>query len=1153
MNLQKKYNQEEFIGFLKSFVPNYTKDIRPIDISGLKATKNAYYLGECLELELAIFELTHITSREARVALASDGFKIMKHSESYRALVVYQAAKGDDWRLSLMTATPDINQKGKIVQTFSNPRRLSFFLGPDAKTYTPEKYLIKLGRVKDVEDLKTRFSVEVVNRDFYNSISGLFTKLAGGKRTIGKDKFEGEGSLQLPSTSDHRKKQEFATRLLGRIIFCWFLKKKKSSQGKSLILDSLLSSQSLLKVSNYYHDVLEPLFFQQLNTPKKQRRDEYKDSSVPFLNGGLFQPHNDDFYDITDFHGFSKYHNTLRVPNTWFKELFKVLETYNFTIDESTSVDIDLSIDPEMLGKIFENLLAEVNPETGETARKATGSYYTPRSIVEYMVDESLKHYLAGKTGIDLDRLAAILSYDKDLPKLSQQENNLLIESVYDLKIIDPACGSGAFPMGILQKVVLILQKVDPDCRMWLDKQISRIEDTYLHKILEEKLKNENLDYIRKLGIVQNTVYGVDIQPIAVEIVRLRFFLSLVVDEDVDDNKKNRGLQPLPNLEFKFICANSLIELDDPFQNGFLKDKFFDAFEILSKNYFAASDPQKKQDLKRGLEILIKQKLDDSVSKWSSLTKTYITDARFKKQLKQKHAKQISSLSYEAALWESYLNIFNDEPVAFFNTKYFFPEVKDGFDIAIANPPYIGESGHKEIFRNLRKNPWVKKYYRGKMDIFYFFFHRSLDLLKDKGILSFISTNYYVTAAGAVKLRKDFHDRASILHLINFNELKIFPSALGQHNMITILKKGKYDIEAKNCITNQVGIANHGVLYSIVNFQDELSDYFDVKQNDLYDTDRFYIRIRGALIQGDNKIGKILCKMQSSGISLGVICNINQGIVSGCDYVSGRNISKLGNVGNVKKGDGIFVLDLKNKRDRRCIESFSEKEKQLLRPFFKNSDIKRYWCKTDPEKLLIYYENKLDSNAYPNLYAHLCKFQNILKERLETYQEKYHWTALHRARKELIFVKPKIVVPYRSKINCFAYSEDEWFCRSDSYVITEKDKTYKVKYILALLSSKLYYLWLYFKGKRKGDVLELFQIPLSEISIKQAASKEQDLFIENVNKILSFTQTTDYLQNQSKQQKVQECQKQIDKMVYELYGLTNEEMKIVDNFNRKGD
>ena len=216
-----------------------------------------------------------------------------------------------------------------------------------------------------------------------------------------------------------------------------------------------------------------------------------------------------------------------------------------------------------MLGRIFENLLAEINPETGENAKKSTGSFYTPRDIVDYMVDSSILEHLKAKTGIDEAKLRALISYgkeDDELATFSMPEKKALINALYTVTVLDPACGSGAFPIGMLQKIVYILQEIDPDVTLWFNKATESL--SYLmKKDYEQKRDIGAHDYIRKLTVIQNSIFGVDIQPIAVEIARLRCFLSLVIEEKVYDDKPNRGIKTLPNLDFKFIIANTLISL----------------------------------------------------------------------------------------------------------------------------------------------------------------------------------------------------------------------------------------------------------------------------------------------------------------------------------------------------------------------------------------------------------------------------------------------------------------------------------------------------------------------------------------------------------------------------------------------------------------
>ncbi|MCP4150950.1 MAG: hypothetical protein GY757_24600, partial [bacterium] len=484
-----------------------------------KYIESVIHLGECPYLELNVYEIQHSSETDLRVSLTKDTFRLMREFTDFNALVVFTSPNSMNYRLSYVNM--GVKAVGtKVSYKHSNPRRYSYYLGPDAKVKTPARFLVERGRVADSDDLQARFSVEVVNREFYSEIATLFTELVGGKRGEGAKAKVFDCILRLPSVSNYEKLQEFAVRMIGRIVFCWFLKKKTTDGNKPLIPEKILSWDAVKRNGSYYHSVLEKLFFQVLSTQQDQRREEFKSGpfkSIPFLNGGLFEPHKDDIYELNESSGTSMFENTLQVPNMWLDKLFELLERYNFTIDGNTSIDVELSVDPEMLGRIYENLLAEINPVTGETARKSTGSYYTPRPIVEYMVDESLKQYLLTKTGIPEDKLRRLLSFSEDEETMTGEEIRELINALDAVKIIDPACGSGAYPMGILQKMVLVLQKVDPKSESRRNKQLERIPDLYLRNIAEKQLKNEDVNYIRKLGIIENSIYGIDCQQIAVE------------------------------------------------------------------------------------------------------------------------------------------------------------------------------------------------------------------------------------------------------------------------------------------------------------------------------------------------------------------------------------------------------------------------------------------------------------------------------------------------------------------------------------------------------------------------------------------------------------------------------------------------------------
>ena len=370
MQLNNTYNRDDFLQFLEeSFLTDFKKDVRPASTQGLSSIQKAYSLGRSERLDLQVFEFSFEGSPHKRVTLTKDAFQVMRSYAIFQALAIFRSPGSDDWRLSLMTATPERTEKGKVALLYSNPKRLSFFLGPNAKINTPTKFLLKRGSISDFDDLKSRFSIEVVNKEFYKEISERFTQLVGGSVNKGKLREDYKALLKLPDIQEiSQTSLEFAVRLIGRIIFCWFLREKKSGQGKSLMPNDLLSLGAVTKTPDYYHSILEPIFFEVLNKPVKSRIDGYDKepfSSIPYLNGGLFSPHDDDFFSYNEGRQTTN-HDMVVIPDEWIRRFFDVLETYNFTIDENTSFDEELSIDPEMLGRIFENLLAEINPETGE-------------------------------------------------------------------------------------------------------------------------------------------------------------------------------------------------------------------------------------------------------------------------------------------------------------------------------------------------------------------------------------------------------------------------------------------------------------------------------------------------------------------------------------------------------------------------------------------------------------------------------------------------------------------------------------------------------------------------------------------------------------------------------------------------------------------
>lgn len=744
MNLREGYARAEFLAFLTGFLPDFRPDQRAIIVpTAAKTIKSGQYLGRSAILDLDIFEFEHTGGQDKRISLTTDGFRIMKESAAFQALAVFKSTDTEQWRLSLMTSTPEIAETGKITNRLSNPKRYSFLLGPGAKINTPARFLLEKGKVTTFDELKDRFSIEVVNKDFYRQIATFFNRLTGGDVKLGSKKEHFDPELVLPNgAADKTVAQEFSVRLIGRLIFSWFLKQKKSDAGIPLLPEEFLSSKAIVENPGYYHMVLEKMFFEAMNKPVVSRRRDLPEvfDQIPFLNGGLFDPHVDDYYTDGQFNG------ALQIPDKWFKDLFEVLETYNFTIDENTVLDVDLSIDPEMLGRIFENLLAEINPDTGESARKSTGSYYTPRQIVEYMVDQSLIQYLITKTGIEekkIEALATVDELDDESYPLADDEKYRIVDALNEVKIIDPACGSGAFPIGILQKIVFMLSRVDPQGQLWFDKKIDSL-DPLLRDDYRKKFENENYDYIRKTGIIRDSIYGVDLQPIAVEVSKLRCFLTLIVDEDIDDAADNRGIKPLPNLEFKFVAANSLIHLPGVNNTNSRQQALFeeeDGIEALKKvrdRYFVGTGINKERI-----------KLE-----FYRIQKTMLQNQR------NKHFH--GDLTQKLTDWDP----FADQESDWFDPEWMFG-ISDGFDIVIANPPWV--FSRKGNFNNDDKTYYAENYIgaKGKINLFSLFLNKGLLLTKRDDIVTMIIPNTFLRGSVYEELRKYLVNNTRILKIVD--------------------------------------------------------------------------------------------------------------------------------------------------------------------------------------------------------------------------------------------------------------------------------------------------------------------------------------------------------------------------------------------------
>ena len=578
------------------------------------------------------------------------------------------------------------------------------------------------------------FALKEVNKRFFTDIAeyfeGLYHHLVKG------DKTEQDAKL-------------FACRLIGRLMFCWFLRKKEFINQDLGYFDAKSYGKDS---STYYQEKLKQLFFSTLNTPISERTSQ--DHLTPYLNGGLFEARSTDFFD-----------EVVDLPEAWFVNLYQTLDQYNFTTDESTPDYEQVAIDPEMLGRIFENLLATLDSDTGDSARKATGAFYTPREIVNYMCKESLRQTLYQtledrfgdkssnyQKGVDelLELSDSKFWVDKkstssvDLWGVqSDQVISLIREKLKSLKILDPACGSGAFPMGMLQVLLRTYER--------LHGQGGVNKEANFHKF-------DAYEY--KKHILHNSIYGVDIEPMAVEISRLRFWLSLIVDKQEINN-----VEPFPNLDFKFVCANSLVSLD--------KKEGTPTFDMFSE------DSEK-------FELRLEELHNDYYNVRGIDEKTVLKD-KFNSAFKELHFEGASEESNRVRQLKTWHPFEADRPAEFFDASTMY-NIKNGFDIIIGNPPYI--HFEKITPKELRDSYTKMNYdtYARRGDIYVLFYEMGIKNLKQSGILSYITSNKWMRAGYGDKLRDFFVTKTEPILLIDLGG-GMFDSATVDTNILIGRKK----------------------------------------------------------------------------------------------------------------------------------------------------------------------------------------------------------------------------------------------------------------------------------------------------------------------------------------------------------------------------
>lgn len=925
------------------------------------------------------------------------------------------------------------------------------------------------------------------------------------------------------------------------------------------------------RTSTYYQAIVQNLFFAMLNCPIAEdgnqfrgfrkydengratstgrgdpRQMRYKDyfadpdaflqlaQKVPYLNGGLFDCLDDPdnkFY-LDGFSDNNEIRKALCVPNflffgessdidlsEWYDDkqkkhlnirgIIDILNSYRFTIEENTPYEQEVSLDPELLGKVFENMLASYNPETKTTARKSTGSYYTPREIVQYMVNESLVAYLKEQVDESLEQqYRQLLNYNdtEGQISLSLEQKKSIMSALYHCKVLDPACGSGAFPMGILQQMVHVLSKLDADNTIWksvIETKLGQELASTIGHTDEERRELQNdinrnfdlsqsaPDYARKLYLIENCIYGIDIQTIAIQISKLRCFISLVVDQKVNDSPEdNYGIRPLPNLEARFVAANSLI--------GLRNDLSLTNTEAVQKV---------RVELAEANHRIFNAKTLKTKRKWRSKVKD-LRDTLVEK-LKQTGFVTDDDASLIAS-WDQFNQNCSSR---FFDPEWMFGVKK--FDIVIGNPPYIKEGRMSKVFFEPYKG---SPYYKGKMDIWYLFACNGLDLLKQNGSLCFIATNNWVTSFGASKLRNKVIKETRICNIVDFGAVMMFESASIQ-TMIMMFQKDAvtddYTLDYRKLMAYN---ATEKEAAAILNKTAVNAEYFfpTIRRANFVDKNITFSKsadVIGEIVSANNVI-----YLNDNEIA--------QGIVFPQDTLNRKNQQKLGE--NYYVGQGVFVLTNNEKKSL----LLSQNELTLIKPYYTSENIVRYVSFPFNNYWAIYtdskYKNPNSLNSFPNIKRHLDKFLPIFTSDNKPY-------GLHRAREERFFCNEKVIVLRKCAGRpVFAYCDFNCYL-SQSFNMIQTERI-DMKYLTGLLNSKLIEFWLKNKGKMQGANFQLDKEPLMQIPIAVPSEEIQLLVANLVDMIIKLKSSTERASNLvTNDYLALEFEKLIDGCICEIY------------------
>ena len=1039
------------------------------------------------------------------------------HNMGYAGAFMFCFRKDESvLRFSYVSETWGFNKQGEYEKISTDTKRYTYLLGEGRGCRTAiEQFKILHDSKLTLSDITAAFSVETLTKQFYKDLFEWYQWAV-----------EPTSNITFPNntTTEDDDRDDIETkiiRMITRIMFVWFIKQKNLVPDRIFDINFLSTilkdfDPYSISIGNYYSAILQNLFFGTLNRAIKDedgntrkfatsnKRDiktlyRYAEmfsiseqevlemfAEIPFLNGGLFECLDktrdiDGVKQCYNFDGFSRnelrfadgrYKHRAVVPNNLFfepeKGLISILNRYNFTIEENSPEEQQVALDPEMLGKVFENLLGAYNPETKETARNQSGSFYTPREIVNYMVDESLIAYLG-----DNDFTRSLFRNDFSFEKSKIEEYKKLAEKIKTVKILDPACGSGAFPMGLLNRMVEILERISPN------------EDIY------------NL----KLSVIENCLYGSDIQSIAAQITKLRFFISLICDCEKDASKPNFGIPTLPNLETKFVSANSLIEKKKKpaqgnlFENPEIEPTKNELAEIRHK-HFSAKSASTKHRL-REKDQVVREKLAKLLS----------DDDNFAPE----DAKQL-------AAW----NPYDQNAVSpFFDPEWMFG-VADGFDIVIGNPPYLRIQGIRNSNSDFA-DYLVANYNSatGSFDLYVAFVERALQLISSNGIVNFIMPVKWTNAAFGKGLRDVVSKQKAAKKIINFSEYQVFNAST--YTGLQWFKPNSDYLEYYELDRN---------LESNI----ELKSYLENLSKDtssIVNTDKLN---KDTWVLASSEVSKLLNKLNEQPLRLeDVFEKIFQGIAT-------------------SKDDVYFIYDCTETQSTITGESKQLNkrvtiEKGLVKPLLKGEDVHRYDNLSSNRYVIFPY--KLENGTanlyseeelkllFPNGYAYLKECETLLRGREKgRFDIDGQWFQFGRRQGLSYGNIPKIVAPEISFGGNYAFDVSGQFYSTTTiygYIMKEScNVSYET--LMAILNSKL--CWWFMantgtvlaQGYYRYKPAYLKPLPIPQIS------KETDSEIKSLVAGLAKQDASNR----------RFLERKIDIAIYNLYSINDDDIELIN-------